>query len=166
MAASPLQKLIRKLESITQLTPTRSRLFSASQRLLRNCIPTRMLFEKGTDRGSAALFWKGSYVVLRNSCPMARVRCTTFRVPGDIPDLQSLHLSVMDHNLSAIWANKVAFIPHDPLRDLTHAYPLLADKLWRDTLVDAAIFRSGSSMLEVEKPPAGLPTLYARHSSS
>jgi CRP-like cAMP-binding protein len=27
------------------------------------------------------------------------------------------------------------------MRDLTHAHPRIADKFWRDTLIDAAIFR-------------------------
>jgi hypothetical protein len=70
----------------------------------------------------------------------------------------------MDHGLAAISASKVALIPHDVFRELTHAYPLLADKFWRDTLIDAALFASGSSMLEVGKRPHASRTSYARYS--
>ncbi|GAC1333867.1 MAG: hypothetical protein NVSMB26_15660 [Beijerinckiaceae bacterium] len=47
----------------------------------------------------------------------------------------------MDHSLATIVASKAAFIPHDALRDLSHAHPRIADVFWRDTLIDAAIFR-------------------------
>jgi CRP-like cAMP-binding protein len=35
----------------------------------------------------------------------------------------------------------VAFISHEAMRDLTYQFPRLAAVLWRDTLVDAGIFR-------------------------
>jgi CRP-like cAMP-binding protein len=65
----------------------------------------------------------------------------SFHIPGDIPDLQSIHLTVMDHSLGTLTRSKVAFIPHHSVRNLTRAWPRIADALWRDTLVDAAIFR-------------------------
>ncbi|HVX81838.1 MAG TPA: Crp/Fnr family transcriptional regulator [Devosiaceae bacterium] len=70
-----------------------------------------------------------------------------FHFAGDIPDLQSLHLHRMDHSLIATTACQVAFIPHDPLRQLTHNQPLLGDLLWRDSLIDAAIFRTWIAMM-------------------
>jgi CRP-like cAMP-binding protein len=65
----------------------------------------------------------------------------SFHIPGDIPDLQSLHLEIMDHSLATLVRSTVAFIPHDAVRGLVHAYPRIADAFWRDTLIDAAIFR-------------------------
>jgi CRP-like cAMP-binding protein len=69
----------------------------------------------------------------------------SFYIPGDIPDLQSLHLEVMDHSLATVIASKVAFIPHDVvrafLRAFLRAHPRIADVFWRDTLIDAAVFR-------------------------
>jgi CRP-like cAMP-binding protein len=65
----------------------------------------------------------------------------SFHTPGDIPDLQSLHLKVMDHSLKTLTPCKLAFIPHESIADLTQRWPRLADLLWRDTLIDAAIFR-------------------------
>ena len=47
----------------------------------------------------------------------------------------------MDHGLAAVSPSKAGLIPHDATRDLTHAHPNVANKLWRDTLIDAAIFR-------------------------
>lgn len=65
----------------------------------------------------------------------------SFHIPGDIPDLQSLHLRVMDHNLATVTPCTVALIPHESIQDITRRFPGLCSILWRDTLVDAAIFR-------------------------
>jgi CRP-like cAMP-binding protein len=65
----------------------------------------------------------------------------SFHIPGDIPDLQSLHLRVMDHNLGSLVQSTVAFIPHDSVRNLAKDFPHICNVLWRDTLIDAAIFR-------------------------
>lgn len=64
-----------------------------------------------------------------------------FYIAGDIPDLQSLHLHVMDHSVGTLAPSKVAFISHDSLRDLIHQHPRIGDALWRETLVDGALFR-------------------------
>ena len=47
----------------------------------------------------------------------------------------------MDHSLGALTSTWVAYIPHDGLRVLNRRHPALADIFWRDTLVDAAVFR-------------------------
>jgi CRP-like cAMP-binding protein len=62
-------------------------------------------------------------------------------VPGDIPDLLSLHIEVMDHSLATIVPSKVAFIPHDALRRLLDQNSRIANAFWRETLVDASLFR-------------------------
>jgi CRP-like cAMP-binding protein len=65
----------------------------------------------------------------------------SFHISGDIPDLQSLHLPVMDHDLIALSDAKVAFIAHEPLRLICRERPELAEALWRETLIDASVFR-------------------------
>lgn len=65
----------------------------------------------------------------------------SFYIPGDIPDLQSLHLGVMDISFETITPCTVGFIPHEALRRLCEDFPRLAAALWRTTLVDAAIYR-------------------------
>nr|WP_245214984.1 Crp/Fnr family transcriptional regulator [Pararoseomonas indoligenes] len=73
--------------------------------------------------------------------PDGRRQIMSFHTPGDIPDLQSLHLGVMDHALSAIVPTSAAFLQHSDIRDLTQRFPGLLHAFWRDTLVDGAIFR-------------------------
>jgi len=65
----------------------------------------------------------------------------SIHIAGDTPDLQSLHLKVMDHDFTTLSACTVGFISHDSLRALTRSRPLVAEAFWRETLVDAAIFQ-------------------------
>ena len=64
-----------------------------------------------------------------------------FHIPGDIPDLQSLHLEVLDITVTTLTPCKVGFVQHDALRELCARYPRLSDAFWRETLVASAVFR-------------------------
>jgi CRP-like cAMP-binding protein len=59
----------------------------------------------------------------------------------DIPDLHSLHLSPMDHNISTLGPAVVGFIPHAPFLEILGRSPRLAHVFWRETFVDSSVFR-------------------------
>ena len=65
----------------------------------------------------------------------------SIHIPGEIPDLQSLHLRVMDHDLVTVTPCTLGFISHDELWELSRRRPNLAAAFWRETLIDGAIFR-------------------------
>jgi CRP-like cAMP-binding protein len=65
----------------------------------------------------------------------------SFHLPGDIIDLNSLLLGRIDHSIGALTLVKCIAIPHATLRDWIERHPRLTQMLWRDTLVDAAVFR-------------------------
>lgn len=64
-----------------------------------------------------------------------------FHIPGDFVDLTSLLLGKMDHSVAAVTPVRVAAIAHATLLGWTRSHPDLAHLLWRDTLIEAAIFR-------------------------
>lgn len=64
-----------------------------------------------------------------------------YHVAGDIPDLQSLHLKVLDNSVSTVSHCRVGFVQHDALRTLFRAHPGLVEPFWRSTLIDAVIAR-------------------------
>jgi CRP-like cAMP-binding protein len=66
---------------------------------------------------------------------------TAFHIPGDIPDLQSLHLEVLDSSLGTLTPCRVGFIQHESLQELCDQHPRIARALWRETLIDASMFR-------------------------
>jgi CRP-like cAMP-binding protein len=65
----------------------------------------------------------------------------SLHIPGEIPDLQSLYLQLMDHDLVALSDCRLAFIGHAALRQLFRDNRQIGQLFWRDTLVDAALFR-------------------------
>jgi CRP-like cAMP-binding protein len=65
----------------------------------------------------------------------------SIHIPGEIPDLMSLFLHVMDHDLSTLTPCKLGLINHETLRQLHRRRPSVAEMFWRDTLIDAAMFR-------------------------
>jgi CRP-like cAMP-binding protein len=65
----------------------------------------------------------------------------SFHLPGDILDVQHLLLPRADHNLQAITAATVAWIAKPVLLRLTAERPRIGQALWRDSLIDASIFR-------------------------
>ena len=64
-----------------------------------------------------------------------------FHIAGDIPDLHSLHLRVLDNSIITITPVRVGFIQHEPLRELCRKQPRIMEAFWRQTLIDGAIFR-------------------------
>lgn len=133
-------RLIRKLETASKLTADEKAAICRLPLISR-------AFEKGSDivrQGDspqhACLIAEG--VVCRyRIISQGRRQILSIHVPGDLPDLQSLFLDVMDHGLAPLTPGRATFIPHSAVRDLIQAWPNVASALWRDTLVDASIFR-------------------------
>jgi CRP-like cAMP-binding protein len=65
----------------------------------------------------------------------------SLHIPGEIPDLESLHLRLMDHDVVALMPCTLGFVSHESVRLLSRTRPNVAAALWRETLIDAAIFR-------------------------
>jgi CRP-like cAMP-binding protein len=71
-----------------------------------------------------------------------RRQILAFNIPGDVPDLQSLHLDVMDHSLATVVASRLGFVAHSDMRTLCEERPGVAAAFWRETLIDGAAFRA------------------------
>jgi CRP-like cAMP-binding protein len=136
----PLDQLVRKLESISNLTEDERRAVLGLPITIRDFRADEDIVRDGDRPWQCCLLVEG-FLCRYKTLPDGNRQIHSFHVPGDIPDLQSLHIPVMDHSLAAVAPSKAALIPHDAIRDLTHAHPNIADKFWRDTLVDGAIFR-------------------------
>lgn len=64
-----------------------------------------------------------------------------FHIPGDMPDLQGLHLETLDSDIRTLSECEVVFIEHAAIHRLCNDSPRIAAALWKMTLVDASIFR-------------------------
>jgi len=65
----------------------------------------------------------------------------SIQIPGDFVDLQNSLLDIADHSVQTLTKAHVALIPVTAIEMLIAQRPALGRALWRDTLIDAAIFR-------------------------
>jgi CRP-like cAMP-binding protein len=137
---SSIHPMIRKLDSIARLNEA-ERDAIASLPLQLTTIRARQDVVREGDRPSrSCVLLEGVAAVYKNT-PTGGRQIMAFYLPGDIPDLQSLHLGLLDISMGTISPCKVGFVPHDVLRAFCEQQPRLAGLLWRETLIDAAIFR-------------------------
>jgi CRP-like cAMP-binding protein len=134
------EMMMRKLRSISPLSEDEKQCIVSLPLTIKNVGPDQDIVREG-DRPSECCLVVEGFVCRYKLTVAGKRQIFSFHLPGDIPDLQSLHLKVMDHSLGTLHASKLAFIPHESLTKLMHRCPRVADVMWRDTLIDAAVFR-------------------------
>jgi CRP-like cAMP-binding protein len=137
---SPNTLMIRKLESIARLSdeekqalhdlPVQVQVLKADQDIVRI-----------GDRPSQSCLLLEGFTCVYKLTTEGKRQIMALHVPGDIPDLQSLHLKVMDNSVASMTPCTVGFIQHEDLRRVCDRYPRITAAFWRETLVDASIFR-------------------------
>jgi CRP-like cAMP-binding protein len=132
--------MIRKLESIARLAD--------EERQALQDLPVQVTVLKGDqdivrigDRPSQSCFLVEGYTCVYKLTTEGKRQIMALHVAGDIPDLQSLHLKVMDNSIATMSQCTVGFIQHEDLRRICDRYPRITAAFWRETLVDASIFR-------------------------
>ena len=134
------QRLIAKLESIGTLT-REERLAIAALPLRPKQVPENSDIVRDGDAPSESCLLVEGFLCRYKMLPDGGRQILAIHTPGDIPDLQSLQLKVMDHSLGTLTPCRVAFVAHKDLHEITLRYPGITALFWRDTLIDAAIFR-------------------------
>jgi CRP-like cAMP-binding protein len=132
--------LIRKLESITDLTPEERQALLALPMRVQEVRADQDIVREGDRPSQCCLLLEGFAARFKHT-EKGKRQIFAFHTPGDIPDVLSLQLKTMDHSLGTLTASKLAFIQHEHMRELLRQHPRLTDVFWRDTLIDSAIFR-------------------------
>lgn len=141
MAESPLNRLIRRLEVDTApLSDAEKESILCLPLSIKELRADQDIVREGDRPNQCCVVIEGFQCRYKMLADGER-QIMSFHVPGDVPDLQSVFLSTMDHSLGTLTPNRVAFIPHEPLRDLIRQQPGIAERLWRETLIDASVFR-------------------------
>lgn len=65
----------------------------------------------------------------------------SFYLPSEAPSLETLYIDYMDNNLGAAVDSRIGLISHADLYPIIAEYPEARKLLWRQTLVQGAIFR-------------------------
>jgi CRP-like cAMP-binding protein len=132
--------LIRKIESVFTL--------GEDERQTLETLPMQVAVIKDDqdivrmgDRPSRSCLILSGFACTYKVTAGGKRQIVSFNLPGDIPDLQSLHLKTLDTSIGTISTCRVGFITHETLREISTRYPRIGAALWRETLIDAAIFR-------------------------
>ncbi|MGO4171536.1 Crp/Fnr family transcriptional regulator [Bosea sp. TAF32] len=147
----PMQALVRRLNAISNLTHEEQQIILALPAMPRHLRAGFDVASEGEKPDRCALVVSG-WLCRYKFTGAGRKQILSFHIPGDIPDLQSLLLRTMDHNLAAITDARIVYLQHDSLRETCFSQPKIAQALWRDTLIDAATYREW--MLGMGRRPA------------
>src|SRR6195952_5447937 len=79
---------------------------------------------------------------------------------ADMPASQPLFIDRMDHSVCAIGPSLVACLPHKELLAVFNRRPSIAFAIWRETLIDAAIFREAITNNSARSMPARMGHLF------
>ena len=132
--------LIRKLESIFTLSDQERETLVNLPMQVMDIRADQDIVREG-DRPSRSCLLLEGFACTNKITGEGKRQIMAFYISSDIPDLQSLHLIVLDTSLGTITPCRVGFIQHETLRDLCGRFPRIASAFWRDTLIEASIFR-------------------------
>ena len=135
-----LAALLRRLNAVSGLDDADIAAIRALPIVVRQWEAGRAIVSDGDRPTDCCLIIEGFCVRAKTTVSGQR-QILSIHIAGDIPDLQSLHLHRMDHDLITLVPSTLGFVSHTSMRALTRARPNVAEMLWRDTLIDAAIFR-------------------------
>jgi len=132
--------MIRKLESQFILNDEEKQALQALPVLTQDVKANHDIVKMGEQPAQCCLLLEGFSCVYKLTFEGKR-QIMSLHIPGDMPDLQSLHLKVIDINIASLSPCKLGFIQHQDLHHLFERHPRLTAAFWHETLVDASIFR-------------------------
>jgi CRP-like cAMP-binding protein len=138
--ASVHQQLITRLETVTVLSDDDKVQLSSLPLHIRHVAQNHNIVRPGEKSVSCCLIISGLACRYKFANGGKR-QILSLHLPGDFPDLQSLHLDVMDHGVQALSVCEVAYIPHKAVEALIEASASVGRALARHAAVDASIFR-------------------------
>jgi CRP-like cAMP-binding protein len=90
---------------------------------------------------------------------MGRRHILAFQYPGDIFDAYSFLLEVMDHSIATLMPSRIAFVRHEAMAEVFERHPRIARAVWKDTLIDAAVFAEWMTNVRGKDPSAQIAHL-------
>jgi CRP-like cAMP-binding protein len=133
--------LSRKLKEHTRLAREGVEALHTLPHSVRSLAAGEDLIHQGERPRASALVISGM-VARYHTRPGGGRQYISLHIAGDMPDLQGLFLSEMDHSVCAMSDTaQVALYPHRALSDVFERHPSLGTAFWRETLIDASIFR-------------------------
>jgi CRP-like cAMP-binding protein len=153
------QILISKLREHSRLTREDLDEICSFNHALKELKPNEDLIRQGDDPDVSALVMSGM-VARYHLLPNGRRQYISFHMTGDMPDSQALFIDKMDHSVCAIGPALIGSIPHKDLIAGFNRRPPVGFAIWRETLIDAAIFREAITNNSARTMPARMGHLF------
>jgi CRP-like cAMP-binding protein len=132
--------LIRKLDRLAPLgEPDKQAITDLPFRSITVTAGTHLVRER--DRVTDCCVLLSGYAFRYKVAANGNRQIVSFHMTGDVLDLQHLLLPRADHGVQTLTDATVAWVPVASLTALTEKHPTIGKALWRDTLIDASIFR-------------------------
>ena len=138
--ADPSGILVRKLKEHSRLSANDVAELEKLTYHRRSLRPNEDLVRQGDRPDVAALVLEGM-VARYHLLKSGGRQYLSFHIKGDLPDAQSLFLDQMDHAVCAMGEVELALMPHKEIIRAFERRPPVGFAIWRETLIDAAIFR-------------------------
>jgi CRP-like cAMP-binding protein len=135
----PARKLIERLQALVGLSEDDRNKLANMPNAVKTFSDNEYVLREGGRAFHCTIVITG--FLCRQKIVSGRNQILSFYMPGDMPDLHTLHLPLMDHDVCSAGPSTVAFVPHAFLNNLLINSPTLTHAFWRETLVDAAIYR-------------------------
>ena len=132
--------MIKKLDRLATLDEADRAAIAELPFTIQIAPPAHYLVREGNQAVNCCLLVKG-YACRHKLAQDGGRQIVSFHMRGDILDLQHLLFPTADHNVQTISEAVVAWTPCRELQRVARERPRIADALWRDTLIDASIFR-------------------------
>jgi CRP-like cAMP-binding protein len=132
--------IVRKLKAHSRLHPSDEAGLRTLGVRTRRLEPDEDLIREGDVPEFSALVVEGM-VARYHELANGKRQYLSFHLAGDLPDAQTLFFERMDHAVCAVGKAQVALITHEEILALFAQRPPVGFAIWRETLIDAAIFR-------------------------
>lgn len=147
----PVGCLLRKLRIRDEVSEREEEVLRSSVGQIERFRAGKTIIRAGETLTRSALLTEGLVARYKDLSEGQR-QIMEVHVPGDFTDLHGFPLKKLDHDVGAISAVEIAWVPHEALHRITEREPHLTRVLWLSTLMDSAIQRE--RILSVGRRPA------------
>ena len=138
--ATPMGLIARRLDSHISLDEEAIRAILSLPHQLR-ALKAGQYFLREGDRPKNSTVVVDGYVYRHKLVQDGGRQIVSVHIPGDFVDLQNILLDEADHNIQALTQATVCEFPHAEMLALAFLHPAIGKALWRESLVEASLFR-------------------------
>lgn len=133
--------LLRKLQGLAPLSAEDRDVLMRALGPIRTVEARSDIVPEGPTPGYCAILLDGLACRYR-TLDDGRRQIVLLQTPGDVLDLPGFLMRRLDHAVGAISRCRIATINHDVLNDIVARRPTILLALWRDSLMEAAVYRA------------------------